>query len=120
VIEVIEVWFRSRSYYVSVDSKISILDDLLLGTVQGSILSHVLYAIFVSPLADLAFLLKFTDGIARLNICAALNYPSNMISCVVIHKMTNKATLICIVGINLHHYCTKFTMKKSLKISGCI
>jgi hypothetical protein len=35
--------------------------ELLLGTIQGSILSSILYAIFVSPLFDLEFFLAFAD-----------------------------------------------------------
>jgi hypothetical protein len=46
-----------------VDGQISILYDLRLGNVQGSILGPVLYAIFVSPLAVLVFLLIFVDDI---------------------------------------------------------
>jgi hypothetical protein len=37
------------------------LYDLLLGTVQGSILGPVLYAIFVSPMFDLEELSAFAD-----------------------------------------------------------
>ena len=35
--------------------------DLLLGTVQGSVLGPVLYAIFVSPLFDIIPVLSFAD-----------------------------------------------------------
>jgi hypothetical protein len=35
--------------------------DLLLGTVQGSLLGPVLYAIFVSPLFDIEPVLSFAD-----------------------------------------------------------
>jgi hypothetical protein len=35
----------------------SMFFDLLMGTLQGSILGLMLYAIYVSPLSDLAFLL---------------------------------------------------------------
>jgi hypothetical protein len=53
VIELISVWLRNRSFYVSVDGSNSITYDILLGTVQGSILGPVLYAIYVSPLSDI-------------------------------------------------------------------
>jgi hypothetical protein len=43
------------------DGENSVLYYLLLGTVQGSILSPVLYAIYISPLFDLEFLLTFAD-----------------------------------------------------------
>ena len=47
VIDLIEVWLKESSYYVSIDGINSVLLDLLLGTVQGSILGPVLYALFV-------------------------------------------------------------------------
>ena len=46
---------------MSLDGKNSILFDLLLGTVQGSILGPILYALFVSPLLSLEFVLVFAD-----------------------------------------------------------
>ena len=42
VIQLIKVWLIHRPYYVSIDGNNSILFDLLLGTLQGSILGPVL------------------------------------------------------------------------------
>ena len=69
VISLIEVWLKNRSFYVSLDGENSILFDLLLGTVQGSILGPILYALYISPLFDLEFMLTFADDnyIARFN-----------------------------------------------------
>ena len=50
MVDLVKVWLADRSYYVSLDGTNSILFDLLLGTVQGSILGPILYAIFVSPI----------------------------------------------------------------------
>ena len=61
VVELIEVWLRKRFFYVSVDGKNSVLFDLLLGTIQGSILGPILYAIFVAPVFDLEVFLAFAD-----------------------------------------------------------
>ena len=61
VIRLISSWLRERSFYVSIDGENSVLYDLLLGTVQGSILGPVLYAIFVSPMFDLEELSAFAD-----------------------------------------------------------
>jgi hypothetical protein len=61
VIELIKLWLEHRTYYVSIDGVNSILFDLRLGTVQGSVLEPVLYAIFVSPLFDIKPLLSFAD-----------------------------------------------------------
>jgi hypothetical protein len=71
VIDLIQVWLKERSYYVSIDGVNSVLFYLLLGTVQGSILGPVLYAIFVSPMFDIDFFLSFTDDtfILKTNIC---------------------------------------------------
>ena len=61
LLALIEVWLRDRFFYVSIDGVNSILYDLLLGTIQGSILGPILYAIFVAPMFDLESLLSFTD-----------------------------------------------------------
>ena len=61
VVQLISEWLKDRFYFVSIDGENSILYDLLLGTVQGSILGPVLYAIFVSPLFDIEPLLAFAD-----------------------------------------------------------
>jgi hypothetical protein len=61
VIGLIKVRLENRFYYVSIDSANLILYELLLGTVQGSILGSVLYAIFVSPLFDLEEWVAFAD-----------------------------------------------------------
>ena len=61
VISLIRVWLSNRSYYVTVEGTNSILFDLLLGTVQGSILGPILYAIFVSPVFDQEELFAFAD-----------------------------------------------------------
>ena len=53
LVNLIRVWLQNRSYYVSIDGKNSTLYDLLLGTVQGSVLGPVLYAIFISPIYDI-------------------------------------------------------------------
>ena len=61
VIELIIEWLEQRSYYVSIDDANSKLFNLRLGTVQGSVLGPVLYAIFVSPMFDLEPMLTLAD-----------------------------------------------------------
>jgi hypothetical protein len=61
IVSLIQVWLRKRSYYVSIDGTNSILRDLLLGTVQGSILGPVLYALYVSPLFDIEEFSAYAD-----------------------------------------------------------
>ena len=54
-------WLSNRFFYVSIGGINSIIHTLDVGTVQGSILGPILYAIFVSPLFDLAKMTKFAD-----------------------------------------------------------
>ena len=63
VIDLIKIWLKNRMFYVSVDGNNSLLYELLMGTVQGSILGPVLYAMFVSPMFDLEDLYAFADDI---------------------------------------------------------
>jgi hypothetical protein len=61
LIDLIIVWVQNRPYYISLFSKKSIMFDLLLGTVQRSVLGPVLYAFFVSPLFYILPVLSFAD-----------------------------------------------------------
>ena len=61
VVELIRIWLKDRMFYVSIDGVNSFLYNLLLGTVQGSILGPVLYAIYISPVFDLEQLFAFAD-----------------------------------------------------------
>ena len=61
VIELIKIWLTGRMFYVSIDGKNSIMLELLCGTVQGSILGPILYAIYVSPVFHVADMSNFAD-----------------------------------------------------------
>jgi hypothetical protein len=61
MIAMISVWLKNKLFFVCIDGQNSILYDLLLGTVQGSILGKILYAIFVSPIFDLCELSSLAD-----------------------------------------------------------
>ena len=61
VVSLIKIWLTDRSFYVCIDGKNSMLVELVCGTVQGSILGPILYAIYVSPLFDLHNLTNFAD-----------------------------------------------------------
>jgi hypothetical protein len=61
LIELVSKWLTNRYFYVSLDGDNSLVYDCNVGTVQGSILGPVLYAIFVSPLLDLTDITLFAD-----------------------------------------------------------
>ena len=61
LIELVSKWLTNRYFYVSLDGGNSLVYDCNVGTVQGSILGPVLYAIFVSPLLDLTDITLFAD-----------------------------------------------------------
>ena len=61
VIELITIWLEQRYYYVSLDTGNSYVRSSTVGTVQGSILGPILYALFVSPVLDLAKMTLFAD-----------------------------------------------------------
>ena len=61
LVQLISVWLKKRTYYVSIDGANSYVSDLRQGTIQGSILSPMLYAIYVSPLLDVEYFLAFSD-----------------------------------------------------------
>ena len=73
VVKLIKLWLENRYFYVTVngDNSYMMLSDT--GTVQGSILGPILYAIFVSPLFDLIKMTNYADDnyVIRCNKCIA-------------------------------------------------
>ena len=61
LVKLIKVWLTERKFYVEINGLTSRLYDSDDGTVQGSVLGPILYAIFVSPLFDLTQLTNFAD-----------------------------------------------------------
>ena len=61
VVSLIEVWLKNRLFYVEIDDMVSNLYNIDHGTIQGSILGPILYAIYVSPLFDLTDISNFAD-----------------------------------------------------------
>ena len=61
VVSLIETWLTERLFYVSINGDNSCLMSSDAGTIQGSILGPILYAIFVAPLFDLEKLSNYAD-----------------------------------------------------------
>ena len=61
MVTLISEWLSNRFYYVSLGGANSYIHHCGVGTVQGSILGPLLYALFVSPLFDLAKMTLFAD-----------------------------------------------------------
>ena len=61
IIELVSNWLSNRCFYVSLVGSNSLIYECNVGTVQGSILGPVLYAIFMSPLLDLTDITLFAD-----------------------------------------------------------
>ena len=61
LIELVNKWLTTRYFYVSIDGNSSYIHTSRVGTIQGSILGPILYAIFTSPLFDLEKMTSFAD-----------------------------------------------------------
>ena len=61
IVFLVSEWLTTRYFYVSLEGGNSCIHSCVVGTVQGSILGPILYAIFVSPIFDLARLTMFAD-----------------------------------------------------------
>ena len=69
VLSLIEIWLKNRQFYVEINNQSSILHNINFGTIQGSILGPILYAIYVAPLFDLTDLSNFADDNFALTWC---------------------------------------------------
>ena len=61
IILLVSEWLTTRYFYVSLEGGNSCIHSSGVGTVQGSILGPILYALFVCPVFDLAMLTMFAD-----------------------------------------------------------
>ena len=61
LIELVSKWLTLRYFYVSLGENNSYVHESDVGTVQGSVLGPILYALFVSPLLDLEKITLFAD-----------------------------------------------------------
>ena len=61
VINLIKIWLKNRLFYVDINGKTSWIKSSESGTIQGSRLGPVLYAIYVSPLFDLEKMTNYAD-----------------------------------------------------------
>ena len=63
LVRLIAVWLRNIYFFVNVGDSNSSIHCSNVGTVQGSILGPILYALFVSPLFDLEKMTLFVTTI---------------------------------------------------------
>ena len=61
LINLIQIWLSDRTYYVTAKGTNSFIRLTNIGTIQGSILGPLLYAIYVAPLQDLYEITMFAD-----------------------------------------------------------
>ena len=61
IIKLIKIWLENRYFYVNIGNDNSYMTSSNAGTVQGSTLGPILYAIYVSPLFDLEKITNYAD-----------------------------------------------------------
>ena len=81
LIQVIQNWLSERYFYCDINGKSSSIRKLTRGTVQGSILGPLLFALFISPMEDLIqALVNFADD--NYNISSANTELESIRKCV--------------------------------------
>jgi exonuclease III len=61
LIQLLEIWLRQRSFYVEANGQNSKILETNVGTIQGSILGPILYALFIRPLYKITKVTTFAD-----------------------------------------------------------
>ena len=61
LITLLEVWLRNRFFYVEANGQCSEIQENDIGTIQGSILGPILYALFIRPIYNIVKITTFAD-----------------------------------------------------------
>ena len=61
ILELLDTWLRGRHIYVEANGHNSYILKTTIGTIQGSILGPILYALFIRPLYNLEKITTFAD-----------------------------------------------------------
>ena len=61
IINRLNAWLKNRSMYVNVNDSCSIFCDIIAGTLQGSCLGPILFALFISPMYDHSDPITYAD-----------------------------------------------------------
>ena len=61
MVGLLSIWLRNRFFYVEIGNNTSVFVPINSGTIQGSILGPILYAIFVAPLYNVSKLSNYAD-----------------------------------------------------------
>ena len=61
IINLLNNWLRNRSMYVNVNGSCSIFTKIIAGTLQGSCLGPILFALFISPMYDKSDCITYAD-----------------------------------------------------------
>ena len=61
IVNLIKAWLLNRFMYVDVNGHCSVFTEILAGTLQGSCLGPVLFALFISPVYDLVDCFTYAD-----------------------------------------------------------
>ena len=98
VIDLLEAWLKNRYFYVEANGINSPICETNIGTIQGSILGPVLYALYIRPLYDNEKITTFADD----------NY--------IIERHQNKNTALKILGKKLERI-VKWLKDSGLKVN---
>ena len=79
LVALIKTWLSNRNFYVEVNGVNSKFYYSNSGTIQGSILGPILYALFIAPLFDLTELYTFADDNFSLSISSNKHQATELI-----------------------------------------
>ena len=60
-LELLDVWLRERAAFVEISAERSMLYNINIGTVQGSVLGPVLFSLFIAPVLSLTNIVAYAD-----------------------------------------------------------
>ena len=106
LVALIEIWLSNIMFYVEVNGLTSNFQQSDSGTIQGSILGPILYAIFVAPLFDLTDLYNFADD----NFTLSSSKDKNIATQTITEKLTLITTWLKDSGLSVNESKTEICL----------
>ena len=121
LVQIIKEWLTRRRFYVEVNGTNSTFLNITCGTLQGSVLGPVLFALFMSPIYDLVEMITYADDSYIISMDKCINRAISKVKMkveIAINWLTQNGMKVNTTKTEFCIFSTKDVTQKTVLISG--